>query len=213
MDLSEQRERMVRDHLIARGIRDPAVLAAFRAVPRERFVWAVDAAEAYADQPLRIGSGQTISQPYMVAIMLQRLELRPGDKVLEVGTGSGYQTALLSTLGARVYTVDRLADLTDYARERLEGVGCRGVHFRSGDGTLGWPEQAPFDGIIVSAGAPSWPETLAAQLAEGGRMVAPIGAEESQTLIIGRMKDGRLVKERGEGCRFVPLIGREGWPG
>jgi protein-L-isoaspartate(D-aspartate) O-methyltransferase len=212
VDYSLSREKMIREHLAGRGIKDPAVLEAFRTVPRERFVWGPDRAEAYADMPLRIASNQTISQPYMVALMLEHLASRPGDRVLEVGTGSGYQTALLSALGARVYTVERLADLLDSARDRLEELGYRGVRYRAGDGTLGWPEEAPFDRVVVSAGAPAFPETLAAQLAEGGRLVVPVGPADEQALVIGEKVSGVVRRREGEGCRFVKLIGREGWP-
>ena len=210
-DYRRSRLKMVRENLIRRGITDDPVLNAFRSVPRERFVWGPDRSKAYADQALRIACGQTISQPYMVAIMLQHLSVGPGEKVLEIGTGSGYQTALLSALGARVFSVERIPELAESAIRRLAELGYRGIHIFQADGTLGLPDEAPFDAVIVSAGAPEFPEILAGQLAEGGRLVAPVGGRSEQELIIAVRRDGKIIRRRGEGCRFIKLIGREGW--
>lgn len=187
------------------GITDPRVLEAIGRVPRHRFVPAAYVEDAYADRPLPIGRGQTISQPYMVALMTQALELNPGERVLEIGTGSGYQTAVLCELGARVCTVERIEDLSMQARERLRGWD---VHFHVGDGTLGIPEEAPFDAILVTAGSPGVPRSLAAQLRPRvGRMIIPVGGSDHQELL----KVRREGAERLGGCTFVRLIGREGW--
>ncbi|MHC4606783.1 MAG: protein-L-isoaspartate(D-aspartate) O-methyltransferase [Planctomycetota bacterium] len=207
----DRRERMVRERLAGRGIRDERVLAAFRRVPRHRLVPEKLAGQAYEDHPLDIGFGQTISQPYMVAHMTQELEISGGERVLEVGTGSGYQCAILAEMGARVRTIERIAELSNRARRALEGLGYTDVQYRVGDGTLGWPEEAPFDRIIVTAGAPSLPVALTAQIAEGGRMVIPIGDAYQQDLFVVRKEGGFVKKKRTVPCIFVKLLGKEGW--
>ncbi len=205
------RERMVSEDLAGRGIVDPAVLAAFRTVPREAFVWDTDRHDAYADHPLRIGSGQTISQPYMVALMTQDLALEREHRILEVGTGSGYQCAILAEIAREVCTIERHNGLAELAEERLADLGYANVRFRVGDGTLGWPEAAPFDRIIVTAGAPDVPASLTAQLADAGRLVVPVGNAKSQTLRIVDRKAGTFTEREGSPCVFVKLVGAEGW--
>jgi len=211
-DFDDAREKMVRRDLAARGITDERVLGAFRRVPRERFVWDVDSSDAYADHPLRIGEGQTISQPYMVALMTETLMLEGTEKVLEIGTGSGYQTAILAELVREVFTVERIAALSEKARSTLADLGYGNVRYRVGDGTLGWREEAPFDRIIVTAGAPSVPESLKGQLAEAGRLVIPVGGGHGQDLLIITREGDDFRTEKGTGCIFVKLIGEEGWP-
>lgn len=206
------RQRMVEDQLIRRGIRNPALLRAFGRLPRERFVPADRAEEAYEDRPVPIGEGQTLSQPYVVALMLEALKVNPGSRVLEVGTGSGYQTALLAEMGAEVYSIERIASLAALAVSRLKALGSGDrVQLRIADGSGGWPEAAPFDGIVVSAAAPAVPEPLAEQLAEGGRMVLPVGDPPSQELILVERVSGRLRQEMLGSCAFVPLIGSYGY--
>ncbi len=207
----EQRELMVERQLEPRGICDPAVVRAFRKVPRHRFVGPVLQDSAYADYPMPIGEGQTISQPYMVALMTQCLELKRSDRVLEIGTGSGYQTAILATIAAEVFTVERVASLAKKAESILKELGYNNVHFNVGDGTRGWAEEAPFDGILVTAGAPRVPEPLVAQLAEGGRLVIPVGGAWSQDLMVVRKAKGKVTEENVCGCVFVPLLGEFGW--
>ena len=180
-------------------------------VPRHLFVADKEKPFAYSDSPVRIDCGQTVSQPYMVALMTQRIEVRPGDRVLEIGTGSGYQTALLVALGARVYTIERHAALTDQARQRLEQLGYDDVSYRVGDGSLGWPEEMPFDGILVTAGAPLVPDSLREQLADGGRLVIPVGSRSMQTLVMVRRTGDSFAEEQHTGCIFVPLVGEQGW--
>lgn len=206
-----QRDRMVLDQLIGREIRDPRLIEAFRRVPRHLFVPADRQSEAYEDHPVSVGEGQTLSQPYMVALMLQTLQLQPGMKVLEVGTGSGYQAALLADLGMKVYSVERIPSLAESAIRRLMELDIPSVRVRVGDGCLGWPEVAPFDAIVVSAAAPRLPERLVEQLREGGRMVVPIGSGLEQTLIGVERHPGGIRKQAICGCLFVPLIGEEGW--
>lgn len=210
MDFESARERMVREQLAGRGMRDPRVLAAIRRIPRERFVPAEEAESAYADRPVAIGCEQTISQPFIVACMTEALATAGGEKVLEIGTGSGYQTAVLCELGLRVYSIERIAELADAARERLASAG-HAAHLRTGDGTLGWPEEAPFDRIVVTAGAPELPITLLEQLAEGGSMVIPVGDESRQDLFLVRRESGRVKRTRICSCVFVKLLGKEGW--
>jgi len=207
----DARLRMVDGHLAARGIRDARVLDAFRRVPRHLFVPEELRAQAYEDHPLGIGAEQTISQPYMVATMTEALALQGGEKVLEVGTGSGYQTAILLALGARVFTIERLPELSARASETLEGAGFPGARFKVGDGTLGWPEEAPFDRVIVTAGAPSMPISLVQQLAEGGMMAIPVGEAREQELLLVSRQGGFVKKKRVCGCVFVKLVGAEGW--
>ena len=213
LDTTAARETMVRRHLAARGIHDPAVLGAMRSVPREAFLPPELAEFAYEDAPLPIEEGQTISQPYIVALMAEALELRPEDRVLEVGTGSGYAAAVLGRIAREVYTIERHGALADTAAGRLLELGFRNVHVRHGDGTLGWPEHAPYDAIVVAAGGPDVPDALVRQLAVGGRLVIPLGADRDlQTLVrITRQADGRLHHEDLGGVRFVPLIGAQGW--
>jgi protein-L-isoaspartate(D-aspartate) O-methyltransferase len=207
------RERMVEAQIARRGIRDPAVLAAMRKVPREQFVAADRAHRAYEDTPLPIGEGQTISQPYIVAAMTEALRLRAGDRVLEIGTGSGYAAAVLALIAAEVYTIERLQGLADSARRRLAELGFANVHVRHGDGSLGWPEHAPYDGIVVTAGGPDVPRSLLRQLAVGGRLVMPVGSTtRSQRLLrVVRTGEGTYDREALEDVAFVPLIGAEGW--
>jgi protein-L-isoaspartate(D-aspartate) O-methyltransferase len=201
-----QREEMVRTQLAERGIRDRRVLDAMRYVPRHRFVPELLRQDAYADRPLPIGEGQTISQPYIVAAMLERLGLEKMERVLEVGTGSGYVTALLSLLAAEVYSVERHAQLAASAESTLHGLGYRNVHIKLGDGSQGWIEHAPFDAILVSAATAETPLALFAQLREGGRMIVPIGPSSSQELQLIRKIGGASEVKILEGCRFVPLV-------
>lgn len=205
------RKDMVRKQLEARRITDHRVLAAMGEVPRHLFVKESLRAEAYDDNPLPIGEGQTISQPYMVAIMTELLQLYGHERILEIGTGSGYQAAVLSRLCKWVYTIETLERLSDNARKALAECGYDNISFRVGDGTLGWPEEAPFHGIIVTAGAPDVPETLVNQLALGGKLIIPVGDRFSQTLKrVVLTKYGTKV-ERHTGCRFVDLVGKHGW--
>jgi protein-L-isoaspartate(D-aspartate) O-methyltransferase len=206
------RNRMVDTQIEARGVTSPRVLAAMRRVPRHRFVPQGLWDQAYNDYPLPIGEDQTISQPYIVALMTEALELKEGDRVLEIGTGSGYQAAVLAELASAVYTIDRLGSLTEKAQKVLAALGYHNLHVRVGDGTLGWPEEAPFDAILVTAGAPQVPRPLVEQLALGGRLVIPVGDRFSQTLTrVRKVKDGVKYDYLG-GCRFVRLIGQYGWP-
>jgi protein-L-isoaspartate(D-aspartate) O-methyltransferase len=213
-EAAERRRWMTRAELAGRGIADRRVLAAFDTVEREAFVPVGLETAAYENRPLPIGDGQTISQPLMVAIMLEALELEPTDRVLEVGTGSGYAAALAAHLAAEVYTVERLPRLAEDAADRLRRLGYGNVHVRAGDGTLGWPEAGPFDAILVSAGGPHLPGQLLDQLADGGRLVMPVGRNErSQRLVRVRCKPGRRWSHEDLGAvRFVPLIGVGGWP-
>lgn len=195
------------------GVRDERVLAAFRAIPRERFVPEDQKSQAFADKAVPIGHGQTISQPYMVARMTQKLELEPEHRVLEIGTGSGYQAAILSQLVKEVCTIERLKPLLDDAFHRLSDLNIRNVRFRLGDGTVGWPEQSPFDRILIAAGAPELPrELLLSHLKDGGLAVIPIGPRNEQTLLGVRRRGNELLTEEIIRCIFVPLIGKEGWP-
>ncbi len=209
----DERERMV-ELIVRRGVRDPAVLAALRKVPREHFVAGDRAHRAYDDTPLPIGEGQTISQPYVVAVMTEALQLRPHDRVLEIGTGSGYAAAVLAVIAAEVYTIERLERLAESARRRLEELGFANVHVRHGDGSLGWPEHAPYDAIVVTAGGPDVPRSLLRQMAVGGRLVMPVGpTTRSQRLVrVVRTGEETYDRERLEDVAFVPLIGAEGWP-
>ncbi|ACD94809.1 protein-L-isoaspartate O-methyltransferase [Trichlorobacter lovleyi SZ] len=206
------RKRMVQEQIVGRGITTPRLLEVFQKVPRHLFVQEAMAVQAYSDGPLPIGEKQTISQPYIVALMTDLLELTGNDHVLEIGTGSGYQTAILASLVRRVWTIERIRPLAMQARKVLDTLHLLNVNIKVGDGTLGWPEEGPFDAILVTAGAPAVPETLAAQLAPGGRLVIPVGDESNQTLLrIRKAADGTLTQETGIGCRFVPLIGQQGW--
>ena len=206
-----QREQMVRGQIEARGVRDERVLAAIRAVPRHLFVPAYLAGSAYHDTPLAIGQGQTISQPYIVALMTELLELAGDERVLEIGTGSGYQAAVLAQLAAEVITVERFPSLAQEARERLARLGYDNVQIEVGDGSLGWPEGAPYDAIIVTAASPEMPEPLPDQLAGGGRLVVPVGPRWTQHLVRVRREGGTFQRETMIGVAFVPLIGQHGW--
>ncbi len=210
---ARRREEMVRRQIEARNITDPAVLAAMRKVPRHLFVSEALQHKAYEDYPLPIGEQQTISQPFIVAEMSQALDLGPNDRVLEIGTGSGYQAAILAEIAYRVYTIERLHPLYIQARRLFDQLQYHNIVTRYTDGTTGWREQSPFDAIIVTAGAPQAPESLIAQLAIGGRMVIPVGDQYAQDLI-KIIKDRRGVRQYSlGGCRFVKLIGEEGWGG
>lgn len=204
---------MVEQHIAARGITDKRVLAAMTAVHREQFVPGDMAQYSYEDHPLPIGLGQTISQPFIVALMAEAAELAPGDRVLEVGTGSGYGAAVVAQLVDEVWTIERLNDLAETARNRLSAEGVQNVRVVVGDGTLGWPDEAPFDAIIVTAGAPAVPIALQEQLSVGGRLILPSGPErKGQTLLrIRRVSDDRYETEDLGLVRFVPLIGEQGW--
>lgn len=205
------REEMVRTQIAERGVRNPRVLEAMRRVPRHLFVPQDLRHRAYEDTPLPIGEGQTISQPYMVAWMTELLDVGEEDRVLEVGTGSGYQAAILCELVKEVYTIEKNLLLAREAEERLRSLGYANVCVRVGDGTLGWPEKAPFDGIMVTAGAPSVPQPLLEQLAEGGRLVIPVGSATLQMLTVVRKEDGGLRTTEEGSCIFVPLVGKYGW--
>jgi len=205
------REKMVNNQLIPRGITDEGVLGAMGKIHRHLFVEEALMGEAYNDHPLPIGHKQTISQPYIVALMTEALELTGNERTLEIGTGSGYQTAILAELSRAVYTVERIGPLLEKAKALLGQLGYSNIYFKTFDGTLGWHEHAPFDAIIVTAGAPKTPEPLLDQLAEGGRLVIPIGNRYSQDLIrVSRTKNTFKEKNLG-GCRFVDLIGEHGW--
>jgi protein-L-isoaspartate(D-aspartate) O-methyltransferase len=213
MDDRMRRERMVDSQIAARGIRDPRVLEALRAVPRHLFVPDGLRGEAYEDRPLPIGEGQTISQPYMVAIMTAALAARDTDLVLEVGTGSGYQTAILAHLARQVISIERHAPLAAAAGAVLRSLNITNVRVIVGDGTEGYADASPFDRILVTAGAPAVPPALEAQLADGGRLVIPVGPPRHQVLTLVDRHGTDFVRQEGEGCVFVPLIGRHGWEG
>ena len=203
---------MVEEQLIARGIRDPRVLEAMALIPRHRFVDASFEPRAYGDHALPTADGQTISQPWIVARMLELLALEPWHKVLEIGTGSGYQTALIARLAERVFSVERVADLQRGARARLDQLGVRNVALRHGDGSLGWQPFAPYDRVLVSAAAPRVPESLLAQLSERGVLVIPVGDRDTQHLEVWRSADGGgFTHSRHGECRFVPLLGLQAW--
>jgi len=206
-----ERERMVKEQIIARGIKDNRVIEAIKKVPRHLFVDKIYYHQAYNDYPLPIGQDQTISQPYMVAAMTEILELKGSEKVLEVGTGSGYQTAILALLCSKVYSIERISDLTRKARLKLDKLGFRNINLVVGDGSLGWPDYAPYTGIIVTAGAPEIPNTLINQLDENGRLVIPVGDEYSQILNLVKKHKGRIYRKEFFGCTFVPLVGKIGW--
>jgi protein-L-isoaspartate(D-aspartate) O-methyltransferase len=210
-DYSLAREQMVRTQLIPRGIRDPRVLQAMKEVPRDRFVPEPMKPFAYQDSPLAIGNFQTISQPYIVALMTEALELTGEDKTLEIGTGSGYQAAILAKLSKTVYTVERIAALSEGAQKVLYELGYTNIYMNVSDGTLGWSENAPYNAIMVTAGSPDIPDPLISQLKEGGRLVVPIGDRVSQELIKIVRKGDSCYKESLGGVRFVNLIGEYGW--
>lgn len=198
--------------LVKRGITDQRVIAALQSIPRHIFVEEAMAAQAYSDSALPIGEKQTISQPYTVAKMTQMLGLTGREKVLELGTGSGYQAAVLATLADRVYTVERIRPLALKARRALDSLGLLNLNLKIGDGTEGWPEEAPFDAILVTAGSPQVPQCLIDQLAPGGRLVIPVGDRVDQTMVlVTKELDGTATRQDTEDCRFVRLIGRNGW--
>lgn len=205
------RARMVEEQLVQRGVTDERVLAAMRRIPRHLFVEEPLRDRAHGDHPLPIGEEQTISQPYIVGFMTQLLELRGQEKVLEVGTGSGYQTAVLAELARRVCSVERLPRLAERARGLLEQLGYDNVWVRVGSGTLGWPDEAPFDRILVTAGGPSIPPPLFQQLAEGGRMVVPVGDVANQTLTVVEKVRGEMKTRSYGDCKFVKLVGKYAW--
>ena len=210
--LESARRQMLQEHLRGRGIADPDILKVMAEVPRERFVPPEHRYRAYSDGPLPIGEGQTISQPYIVALMTQLLRVHGDCEVLEVGTGSGYQTAILARLAGRVYTIERFPELSATARNILGELGIGNVEFRVSDGSCGWPEERTFDRIIVTAAVPNFPPPLIAQLAEAGVMVAPIGQRAMQELTVAEKFHGKLIEKHTSSCRFVRLIGQYGFP-
>lgn len=211
-DFAIARRRMVEDHVIARGVRDQRVIDAMLKVPRHKFVEEALESQAYQDAPLPIGEKQTISQPYMVAVMSEALELDGSETVLEIGTGSGYQAAVLALLADRVFSLERIPSLARRARKVLDSCGYGKVNIRLADGTHGWQEMGPFEGIIVTAGAPDVPQEYLEQLAIGGRLVIPVGPRDTQVLMrITRTAENEFQEEKILGCRFVPLIGDRGW--
>jgi protein-L-isoaspartate(D-aspartate) O-methyltransferase len=208
---ARERERMVEEQVAARGITDPRVLAALRRVPRHAFVDPALQEKSYGDHPLPIGEGQTISQPFIVGKMTELLALTGREKVLEIGTGCGYQAAVLAELAARVCTIERLPKLAARARETLEQLGYTNVWVRTANGTLGWPDEAPFDRVLVAAGGPSVPPPLFEQLAEGGRLVMPVGDATSQVLQVVEKVNGQMRVTQNSGCVFVKLVGKYAW--
>lgn len=212
MDYSVARRRMVENQIISRNITDEAVLSTMLNTPRHLFVDEGLRPHAYSDASLPIGEKQTISQPFMVAAMTQALELKGHERILEIGTGSGYQTAVLSPLVSRVFTIERIASLAGRARRVFDQLRLTNINLKVGDGTIGWRDQAPFDGIIVTAGAPEVPTEFLDQLAVGAPLVVPVGPLDRQVLLrLVRTEDGRFTREELMDCRFVPLIGEKGW--
>ena len=205
------RRRMVAEQLMPGGIHDPRLLEVMGKVPRHAFVSKGMQDQAYLDRPLPIGLGQTISQPLMVAIMTEALRLTGTERVLEIGTGSGYQAAILAELAREVYTIERISELSLNARKALYRLQYNNVYLKVGDGTMGWPEKAPFDGIIVTAGAPYVPQALKEQLAEGGRLVIPVGGQDLQLLEVVINEGGKFQTRQVTACRFVKLVGEQGW--
>lgn len=211
-DFTIARRRMVEDQVIDRGVKDRRVIDAMLKVPRHKFVEEALEGKAYQDAPLPIGDKQTISQPYMVAVMSEALALDGSEKVLEIGTGSGYQAAVLALLADRIFSLERIPSLARRARKVLDGCGFSKVNIRVADGTQGWQDMAPFDAIVVTAGAPEVPQDYLHQLAVGGRLIIPVGDRNSQVLMrITRTTEAAYQEEQMLGCRFVPLIGRHGW--
>ena len=211
-DRYDERNRMVEGQIKNRGIHDERIIQAMIEVPRHRFVDQEQQLYAYDDRPLPIGYGQTISQPYIVALMIEALIPAPSHRVLEIGTGSGYAAAVSSRVVAEVYSIETVKPLFETATKRMKELGYANVHLRCGDGTKGWPDAAPFDGILVSAGAPVVPKSLVEQLTPGGRLVIPVGGRINQSLLrITRAADGQLLQEELAMVRFVPLVGEEGW--
>ena len=213
-DFAAMRANMVLAQLRERGIRDTAVLQAMSTIPREAFVGTAHKEMAYQDSPLPIPANQTISQPYVVALMISLLALKPEHRVLEIGTGSGYAAAILSRLVNTVYTVERHQKLIEYAQECLKTIGCENIFIHHGDGTQGWPEHAPYDGIIVAAGGPTIPAALHQQLATGGRLIMPVGKEQRRQdlILLTRVGQDQFRKKNFGPVAFVPLVGAEGWP-
>ncbi|HWI41450.1 MAG TPA: protein-L-isoaspartate(D-aspartate) O-methyltransferase [Verrucomicrobiae bacterium] len=212
MDYSIARKKMVEQQIVGRGIKDRRVIDAMLKIPRHLFVEEAMVSRAYSDGSLPIGEKQTISQPYTVALMSELLELKGSEKVLEIGTGSGYQSALLAMLAGRVYTIERIRPLAMQARKVLDSLRLLNVNIRIGDGTHGWEEEAPFDAVIVTAGAGDIPPALVEQLAPGGRLVIPVGSAADQTMLrVTRSAEGAVQTERFSGCRFVELVGGYGW--
>jgi protein-L-isoaspartate(D-aspartate) O-methyltransferase len=209
--LAAERHTMIDMQIRKRGVSSVRVLEAMAAVPRHEFVPAQFRSDAYADKPLPIGEGQTISQPYMVAAMTEALELTGNERVLEIGTGSGYQAAVLSLMVSQVITVENHTPLALVAQERLTNLGYTNVHVHNGDGSAGFPDAAPFDAILVTAGAPEIPRIFASQLREGGRLVIPVGDRDNQELVQARLEYGELKSRALFNCKFVPLLGRYGW--
>jgi len=214
-DFTTLRDRMVERQIAARGLDDPKLLAAFRAVPREQFVSADYAGYAYQDSPLPIESGQTISQPYIVALTIYAAGIGPGDKVLEVGAGSGYAAAVIGQIAGEIVAIERHHELVELARQRMKRLGYGNVQIFEGDGTLGWPLEAPFDAIVAAASGSHVPQSWIAQLKLGGRIVMPLGSPHGvQSLVkVTKQGDGTLIQEDLGGVRFVPLIGAEGFHG
>lgn len=210
-EYAKAREKMVDLQIVRRGVKDPRVLSAMLKVPRHLFVPEHLKSQAYEDHPLPIEEKQTISQPYIVALMTEALRLMGSERVLEIGTGSGYQTAILAELASHVYTIERLPLLSEKAKKRLDALGYKNIFYRVGDGTLGWPEEAPFDGILVSAAAPSIPQPFVDQLAMGGRLIIPVGDRLSQDLILVERVPEGIRKSFLGGVRFVDLVGKWGW--
>ncbi len=210
-DRADERAMMVQSQIQSRGVKDLRVLRALEIVPRHLFVPEEFTRDAYCDHPIPIGHDQTISQPYIVAIMTELLVPQEGDNILEIGTGSGYQAAILATICGRVVSIERIPALADAARVSLQRAGVKNVSVFVADGTLGWPEMAPYDGIIITAATPSIPSPLIEQLAPGGRLVAPVGTTQIQELVRLTKNPEGILKERFDGVRFVPLIGKYGW--
>ena len=212
-DFVRLRERMVERQIAARGIRDPKLLEALRQVPREEFVSPGYGSEAYGDHPLPIESGQTISQPYIVALMIEAANIAPGDRVLEVGAGSGYAAAVISRVAKEVIAIERKPELVELARERMQRLGYGNVSIVEGDGTRGWPDGAPYDAILAAASGSHVPQPLIDQLAPGGRLVMPVGSRAwiQQLVKLTNLPDGQTEREKLGEVRFVPLIGEEGW--
>ncbi|HOF18245.1 MAG TPA: protein-L-isoaspartate(D-aspartate) O-methyltransferase [Phycisphaerae bacterium] len=210
--LADARQSMVEHQLRRRGIRNQALLDAFSSIPREVFLPDDLYDEAYEDRPVSIGMGQTISQPYVTALMVQHLDLQPAHRVLDVGLGSGYQAAILARLSRHVYAIERIEELTERAMGVLARLEVRNITICTGDGSLGWPEEAPFDRIICGAAAPDIPQPWIDQLGEGGRIVAPIGGPDVQTVVVVQKENGKVRRQQVCDVRFVKLIGRKGWP-
>ncbi len=214
MDFSIARRRMVEQQIKGRGVHDPLVLDAMQQVPRHLFVEEALQSQSYGDFPLPIGEKQTISQPFMVGFMTAALQLKGGEKVLEIGTGSGYQAAVLARIAGKVYTVERIAPLARRARRILDQIGANNVNIKVSDGTVGWEEEAPFDAIMVTAGGPVIPDIYLQQLVPGGRLVIPVGDRLTQVLKRVTFRGpGDYLQENLLGCRFVPLLGKHGWQG